>query len=220
MLFTLGKSMRRTSSCAVLFVCFSANLEAHVGLDSPNGGESFVAGSTVTIEWHAEVQHDTVDWDLWYSTDSSSGPWTEISLNLPLGDPAVGIPHFFDWLVPDDFDTSAWIQVSQDNDQDIDYFDESDSSFSILAPGDFSANGQVGSADLAIWEGGYGTNTSAAHSDGDANLDGVVDGIDFLLWQVQSSGTSLTATVHSVPEPSTSCLFVLGCVIAAYRGRR
>lgn len=220
MLFSLGRVVRQTSSMAVLFVCISAHLQAHVELDSPNGGNSFVAGSTATVEWHAAVQHDTVDWDLWYSTASSSGPWNVISLDLPLGNPAQDVPHFFDWQVPEDFDTSAWVRVRQDNNIDEDYFDESDSSFAILAPGDFDASGQVGSADLVIWENGYGTITGATHSYGDANLDGGVNGIDFLLWQQHSTSAALSSSIQSVPEPATWCLFALSCAVATCRGRR
>ena len=76
MLFSFGRGVRRTSLCTALFVYYSSPLQAHVELDSPNGGQSLVAGSTVTIEWHAAVEHDTIDWDLWYSTASETGPWT------------------------------------------------------------------------------------------------------------------------------------------------
>jgi len=38
--------------------------QAHVLLDSPNGGETLNGGSTFTLDWHVDVEHDTVDWDV------------------------------------------------------------------------------------------------------------------------------------------------------------
>ena len=219
MLFSLGGDARLGLIGAAIVLFSAGVLNAHVGLDTPNGGETLVAGSTFTIEWHAEVQHDTIDWDLWYSTTSDSGPWDVIELDLPLGNPAADVPHFFDWVIPEDFDTTAWIQVRQDNNQDQDYYDESDSSFSILAAGDFNANGQVGSSDLPLWEAGYNKATGVLHSDGDANLDGDVDGTDFLVWQQQSTDVLQTVAVGAVPEPSSWLLFLVGFVVMDYRGR-
>jgi len=220
MLNSLAGAMRRSGCCVVVALLSPAALQAHVALDSPNGGESLVVGSTFTIEWHPVVEHDTINWDLWYSTASSAGPWEVISMNLPLGNPAQNAPHSFDWLVPDVPDTSAWIQVRQDNDNDQDYFDESDSSFSILAAGDFDASGSVDSRDLLAWEGGYGAAAGAQHSDGDAKLDGDVDGDDFLVWQHQAGGSALRVSISALPEPAAWQLLLLGCGIVACRGRR
>ena len=204
----------------LVFACFARPLRAHVGLDSPNGGEQLVAGSTIAIQWHIQEPHDTIDWDLWYSTSSSSGPWNVIELNIPPGSQGAFEPYFYDWIVPEDFDTSAWVQVRQDNDNDQDYFATSNSSFSILAQGDFNGSGQVGTADLLAWQSGYGTATGAAHNDGDGNLDQRVDGFDFLLWQQQAEGAAQVAIARAVPEPTTWFLFLTGCAFAFRRGRR
>ena len=50
---------------------FPLSAVAHVGLDSPNGGETLTAGSTFQIEWNPTAPHDTINWDLWYSTQGN-----------------------------------------------------------------------------------------------------------------------------------------------------
>lgn len=197
---------------------FSTSGYAHVGLNEPIGSESLVVGSTFQIEWQVHVQHDTIDWDLWYSTESDTGPWEEIALDLPLGDPTEGALHAYDWLIPDMPDSSVWVQVRQDNDQDDDWYDES-GAFSILAAGDFNGSGQVDGTDLQVWEARLGNSGGASHADGDANLDGQVDAKDYLIWQRQAVAAAPISTVQAVPEPATVLLFLLGCMSVAHRGR-
>jgi hypothetical protein len=50
-------------------------------------------------------------------------------------------------------------------------------------PADFNSDGRVNDADLGLWKTGFGTPTGAQSSHGDADLDGDVDGADFLAWQ-------------------------------------
>lgn len=198
--------------------------EAHVGLDSPNGGESLTGGSLATIEWHVEIRHNTLDWDLWYSGESSDGPWEEIAVDLPAGNIDDGAPHSFDWTVPNVDLSSAWVRVRQDNAGE-DYYDVSDASFSIaamLGGGDFTGDGSVDAADLMAWENGYGS-ASATPRDGDADLDADVDGADFLTWQNEVNASILSvadAQVQVVPEPSATLLLVLGMLIMLWHRTR
>ena len=68
---------------------------------------------------------------------------------------------------------------------------------------DFDENGEVTSADLSNWNSSYGLNGLAQHSDGDANGDRLVSGLDFLVWQRQLGlGTSPASPVTAIPEPS------------------
>ena len=68
---------------------------------------------------------------------------------------------------------------------------------------DFDEDGNVDAADLSNWSSNYGLNGPASHTDGDANGDLLVSGIDFLAWQRQlGSGLSLSSTIATVPEPS------------------
>jgi hypothetical protein len=194
---------------------------AHVELDAPNGGETLQVGSTFTIRWYPSIQHDTLNWDLWYSTESSQGGWEAIAMNLPVISPIAGTPHSYDWLVPELGNTDAWIRVRQDNGS-VDYYDVSDESFSIAVPflgSDFNEDGQVGSGDLPKWETGYGIFSGAQHTDGDGDQDGDVDGEDFLLWQRQTTGGGNLAAVQAVPEPVSLVLLALGAV-ASWRRRR
>lgn len=102
----------------------------HTTLDQPNGGEVLPAGSTYTIEWHVVVQHNTLDWDLWYSTTGAGGPWIPIALDLPVGDPTAGSVHTFAWTVPNDPSGQVRVRVRQDN-SSADYEDVSDADFMI-----------------------------------------------------------------------------------------
>lgn len=198
-------------------VCFAMGSVswAHVTLDSPNGGESFVGGSTVSIDWHIHIQHNTLDWDVFYSIASDDGPWLPIAEDLPIGSKAEGTPYSFDWTVPSIDAASAWVRVIQDN-VGMDYDDVSDASFGIATPlggGDFSGDGSVNGEDLTAWTQGFGTRTGAVPTDGDADLDTDVDGADFLAWQADFDGTSEVSAAQGIPEPAATLLLVIGLLL-------
>lgn len=91
---------------------------------------------------------------------------------------------------------------------------------SVIAAGDFDEDGDVDNADLAIWNGGFGS-SSATRSQGDSNGDGLVSSADFFAWQ-RTFGMSATllSAVSTVPEPSTGLLLTLGLIATAGRRRR
>jgi hypothetical protein len=72
---------------------------------------------------------------------------------------------------------------------------------------DFNQDFAVDGDDLAIWEAGFGRADGALLSDGDADGDGAVGGLDFLLWQRQfqpvenlgSVGQAIAATAQVEP---------------------
>ena len=68
---------------------------------------------------------------------------------------------------------------------------------------DFTKQGTVDAADLALWQSSYGVNNLA-----DANGDGVSDGADFLAWQQQWwVAAASQAHVLSIPEPAGGVLW-------------
>jgi plastocyanin len=77
------------------------------------------------------ITHDLQNWDLWYSTTGSTGPWTTIVMNLPAGDGQVGSIHTYDWTVPNVVDDTVWVRVRMDNSA-RDYYDVSNAPFSIV----------------------------------------------------------------------------------------
>lgn len=84
---------------------------------------------------------------------------------------------------------------------------------------DFDQNGLVNGADLAAWKAGFGTGT--LKSQGDADLDGDVDGNDFLVWQRQYGQLPpSTATASAVPEPTAVVLALTSGVLLLSRRRR
>jgi hypothetical protein len=80
-------------------------------------------------------------------------------------------------------------------------------SFSLA--GDFDHNDVVDVDDLNVWKANLGVASSALHTHGDADLDGDVDGGDFLIWQRQVGQTPTPPAVASIPEPATAGLLAV-----------
>lgn len=129
--------MRSTQALWILpaLLCVATLLPAHTQVNAPNGGEVMQVGDVFTIEWIVAIQHDTLNWDLFYSTVSDTGPWTDLALDLPVGDPTEQSVHSYQWTLPADaVGATVWIQVCQDNDTDQNYYDISDASFAVEQP--------------------------------------------------------------------------------------
>lgn len=91
--------------------------KAHVALDYPQGGETFIVGETITIQWHIVAAHATLNWDLYFSVDSGE-TWDTLQLDIPTSQLS------YAWEVPDSLTTHARIRVIQDNEAQ-NYQDES-----------------------------------------------------------------------------------------------
>ena len=188
------------SYCLVSFIALMSlgarSTMGHVIIDNPNGGESLTGGANFLIEWRPQVApHDTLNFDVWYSTAGDTGPWTTIALDLPPGDLAVDSLHSHNWLVPNISDSSVWLRVRQENGVDVDYEDVSDASFSIAAAsgleGDYNGNEIVDAADYSVWRDSLGLQGAGLAADG--NHDNRVDGADYTLWKANfgdSAGSS------------------------------
>ena len=146
---------------AVVLACSATAAQAHVHLHDPDGGEVLEVCSVFTIEWHIVIQHNQLNWDLWYSTTGSGGPWTTIAMNLPAGSFAVGSLHTYDWTIPDAVDATVWVRVRMDN-SGTDYYDVSNAPFSIVSPpppcpADLNDDDVVGPTDLAMLLAAWGS---------------------------------------------------------------
>ena len=171
----------RSLLVAAVVLAFSATAaRAHVHLHDPDGGEELEVGSVFTIEWHIVIQHNQQNWDLWYSTTGSGGPWTTIAMNLPPGSFAVGSVHTYDWTIPDVVDDTVWVRVRMDN-AGTDYYDVSNAPFSIVLPplpctADLNGDDVVGPADLAMLLAAWGPCDGCCPAD--LNGDGQVGPVD------------------------------------------
>ncbi|MCH7872313.1 MAG: hypothetical protein IID33_11495 [Planctomycetes bacterium] len=121
----------------------------HVRLIVPNGGERLDVGSVFTIEWTILIQHNQLNWDLWYSTTGPTGPWTPIVMNLPPGSFNVGSVHTYDWVIPNTTSGRVRVRVRMDN-SGTDYEDISDANFRIRqpVPGDLNCDRVVDALDI------------------------------------------------------------------------
>ena len=116
-----GKKMKRMKifgMIILLSMILSYTASAHVILDYPIGGETFTAGETIRIEWHLDIPHDQLDWDLNLSVDGGD-TWESIVLDIDTA------KTFYYWTVPAIDTQTGRIQVVQDN-TGPDYYNESD----------------------------------------------------------------------------------------------
>lgn len=125
----LYPTIMKTLISKIIFITlmqFSAGtLLAHVELDNPLGGETFIVGQTVTIQWHIAIPHNTLNWDVLFSSDGGA-TWAFIQMDLPVGSLS------YSWVVPDIITSQARVSVIQDN-SGQDYQDES-MNFTIQPP--------------------------------------------------------------------------------------
>src|SRR5688500_5843663 len=84
-------------------------LYAHVEIDYPVGGETLNPGQIINIEWHVAIAHNTLNWDVLYSSDGGM-TWTPIQMDIPAGQLSLT------WQVPTNTTTMARVSVIQDND--------------------------------------------------------------------------------------------------------
>jgi len=86
-------------------------LNAHVTLINPKGGQAYHPGDTMSIQWREVVSHNTLNWDLFFSSDGGI-TWDTLETDIPLE--KLNYP----WIVPSIATLKGKIKVVQDN---IDY---------------------------------------------------------------------------------------------------
>lgn len=125
-----NRSWVAKSLVPVVFWFMSGVAAGHVTLDEPNGGEVLEVGSAFLIEWHVQIQHDTQNWHLFYSTTGENGPWISIAISLPPGDTTQGAMHSYSWTVPNTPSDEVRVRVLMDN-AVFDYTDISEFNLTI-----------------------------------------------------------------------------------------
>jgi hypothetical protein len=133
----------------LFLMLFTGQVNAHVDLDFPNGGEVLEAGSVTQIEWHDVITHGSANYDLWYSITGPEGPWIVIDSDLPPS-------GSYDWVVPDTPSNQVRLRVQQDN-SGVDYLDISDSDLAIVNPSTILPVVLEAERDATIYEEGNGT---------------------------------------------------------------
>jgi hypothetical protein len=101
----------------ILMLGFSSRMFGHVALDYPVGGETYIQGQAVTIQWHIVAFHMQLNWDLYFSSDGGD-TWEPIQLDIP-----VDTLHYT-WIVPAVVTSQGRIKIFQDN-VEHDYLDVS-----------------------------------------------------------------------------------------------
>ncbi|TWU29325.1 dockerin type I repeat-containing protein [Bythopirellula polymerisocia] len=82
----------------------------------------------------------------------------------------------------------------------------------VFIEGDLNGDGVTNSADLSLWQNGYGIPSIGSPLAGDANGDGYVDGGDFLRWQRGYTGVENLSNTTVVPEPAVIVLLLLSLI--------
>lgn len=126
----------------LLLVLFTFSItEAHVDLNSPQGGEIYIPGDTITIEWQIAISHSIDNWDLYVSYNGGS-TYEDLELNItPIGN-NVGLVMTYEWVIPDNPGNQVRIRVVMDN-AGTNYNDNSE---------DFSISATLGIANQNITE--------------------------------------------------------------------
>ena len=106
----------------VLVLLQVSNLNAHVGLDYPKGGEILIVGDAVELKWQNIIIHNPIDWDLYFSMDGGLS-WQIIKLDIPT------TQFIYQWIVPKFLTESAQIKIVQDN--IVDDYEDHSSNFTI-----------------------------------------------------------------------------------------
>ncbi|MFQ5606182.1 MAG: T9SS type A sorting domain-containing protein [bacterium] len=112
----MNTTISKTIIITLILSC-ACGLWAHVELDYPQGGETFTAGEMVTLQWHIVIPHNTLNWDLFFSSDGGTS-WNVIQQDLPPSELS------YPWEVPAVATTQGKVRVVMDN-SGTDYQDSS-----------------------------------------------------------------------------------------------
>ena len=87
---------------------FFQKVSAHVILVYPVGGENFLVGQVVEIQWEIAIYHGPCNWDLYFSSDGGF-TWESLAHDLP------ETQLSYNWTIQSLQTDSGRIKVTQDN---------------------------------------------------------------------------------------------------------
>lgn len=102
----------------IILIPIISPIWAHVNLLNPKGGETFIPGQLVNIEWVEVLSHNSLNWDLLFSNDDCV-TWDTITSNIPIS------TMNYTWELPNIATQTGRIKVVQDNVEE-DYEDVSE----------------------------------------------------------------------------------------------
>lgn len=92
-----------------------------------------------------------------------------------------------------------------------------------FADGDYDFDGDIDTADLAVWKSQLGSSLRISDQpagstlvEADGNGDGVVDAADYTVWR----DAFLASTSRSIPEPTSAAACLLACLVGATARQR
>jgi len=110
--------LNRSSITFLFLLVIISPIAAHVDLLSPNGGETYNPGQIINIEWQEVLRHESLNWDILFSSDGGVN-WDTVKSNIPLA------TMNYSWELPNITTLVGRIKIVQDN-ADADYEDISD----------------------------------------------------------------------------------------------
>ena len=116
--------MKKSTFLLLIGVSLMFQLEGHVELTNPEGGETYHPGNVVTVTWIEVVRHNPLNWDLLFSGDGGSS-WDTIKANIPVETLS------YQWTVPETSTVKARIKIVQDNVNDD--YEWSSNNFTIVS---------------------------------------------------------------------------------------
>ena len=111
----IGEVKIRTMSKRIFILLIGAfvmgQLDGHVELTYPGGGEIFHPGDAVNVTWAEVVRNNFLGWTLLFS-ENGGDTWDTIQANMPLE------TLEYRWIVPVTQTAEGRIKIIQDNEEE------------------------------------------------------------------------------------------------------
>lgn len=117
--------MKKSAVLLILGVSMMFPVLAHVDLENPKGGERYYSGDSVTVSWVEVQAHNTLNWDVLFSSDGGLN-WETVKTDIAYEE------RSYKWRVPAILTVTAQIKIVQDNEGDD--YEGISPNFTILLP--------------------------------------------------------------------------------------